>query len=236
MRHTERSRERDKLMQVEIWSDYMCPFCYIGKRHFEAALADFPHRDEVEIVWRSFELNPHEAVETSGDAHDYLAAKYGMSRDQAVAAHQQMTERAAAVGLRYNLDAVHRTNSFDAHRLTHFAARNGKAEALTERLLAAHFTEGQHLGRHETLKQLAAEIGLDAAEVETMLASDAYAAEVRADERLGQEFGISGVPFFVIDRRYGVSGAQPPELFAEALGQAWQDRQSSAELVGATIS
>jgi predicted DsbA family dithiol-disulfide isomerase len=212
-------------MQVEIWSDHLCPFCYIGKRHYETALAAFPHRDQVETVWRSFQLNPDAPIETDGDLHDYVASKFDRTRAQAKAINDQMVQRAALSGLHYDLDAARPTNSFDAHRLTHLAAHHGydKQDQAEERLMAAYFTEGQHLGRHETLRKLAAEIGLDPTEVEAMLTSTAYADEVRADERLAREFGISGVPFFIFDRRYAISGAQPPEVFARALAQAWED-------------
>ena len=188
-------------MLVEVWSDYMCPFCYIGKRHYETALAAFPDRDQIETVWRSFQLNPDAEVEREGDLHDHLAAKFGRSRADAKALNDQMVQRAAQSGLTYNLDAAHPTNSFDAHRLTHLAAEHGKQDQAEERLLAAYFSESQHLGRHETLTKLATEIGLDTAEVEKMLAGTDYADDVRADEQLAREFGITGVPFFVIDRR-----------------------------------
>lgn len=212
-------------MKVEIWSDYMCPFCYIGKRHYDTALEAFPHRDQVETIWRSFQLNPDAEVETQGDLHDYLASKFRTSREQAKALNDQMVERAAQSGLQYDLDAASPTNSLDAHRLTHLAAHHDKGDQAEERLLAAHFTEGQHLGRHETLKKLAAEIGLDAAEVETMLTGDAYTDEVQADQQLAREFGITGVPFFVIDRKYGISGAQPVDVFSQALTQAWEEHK-----------
>jgi predicted DsbA family dithiol-disulfide isomerase len=223
-------------MIVEIWSDYMCPFCYIGKRHFENALAEFPHRDGVEVVWRSFQLNPDAAVETGGDLHDYVASKFGRSRAQAKALNDQMVERAAAAGLRYDLDAAHPTNSFDAHRFTHLAASHGLQDAAEERLMAAHFTEGQNIGRYETLRTLGGEIGLDPTDVAGMLTGGAYADEVRADVVLAREFGISGVPFFIFDRRYAVSGAQPPEVFARALAQAWEDLHPVSETTTETIA
>jgi predicted DsbA family dithiol-disulfide isomerase len=208
-------------MKVEIWSDLLCPFCYIGKRKFETALADFAHRDEVEVVWRSFELMPDAARESEQDMHAMLAAKLGGNRARAEAMNAHVTNQAAAVGLAYDLDRAHPTNSFDAHRLIHLAADHGLQDAAKERLLAAHFTEAQHLGRRDTLQELATEIGLDTQEVADVLAGDAYAAAVRADEAEARALGINGVPFFVINRKYGISGAQPSEVFLEALQTIW---------------
>jgi predicted DsbA family dithiol-disulfide isomerase len=212
-------------MKVEIWSDLVCPFCYIGKRHFERALGQFAHRDEVEVVWCSFELAPEAAVETDGDLHDLVAAKFGGSRAQAKALNDQVSTRATAVGLAYDLDHALPTNSFDAHRLTHLAASHGLQDEMEERLFAAYFGEGGHIGQHETLTRLAVEVGLDAREVTAMLAGDACGDDVRRDEAEARALGVTGVPFFVFDRRYAVVGAQPSEVFAGALQQAWDDAQ-----------
>jgi predicted DsbA family dithiol-disulfide isomerase len=200
-------------MKVEIWSDLLCPFCYIGKRKFEGALADFAHRDEVEVVWRSFELMPDAARESDQDMHAMLAAKLGGDRARAEAMNAHVTNQAAAVGLAYDLDHAHPTNSFDAHRFIHLAAAHGLQDEAEERLFAAHFTEARNLGQHDTLKELAAEIGLDARAV----------ADVRADEAEARALGINGVPFFVIDRKYGISGAQPSEVFLETLQTIWAE-------------
>ncbi|MFN8514564.1 MAG: DsbA family oxidoreductase [Thermomicrobiales bacterium] len=210
-------------MKVEVWSDVFCPFCYIGKRKFEQALAEFPHRDEVEVVWHSFQLNPDAPREFAGDVHEMLASKYGMTRQRAQEMNDHVTRQAAEVGLVYNLDKAQLTNSFDAHRLAHLAAARGKQDEAEEALFTAYFTDGRHLGRTETLAEIGAELGLDTEEVAATLASDAYAREVRADIAQARSFGINGVPFFIFDRTYAVSGAQPSEVFTTALERTWSD-------------
>lgn len=211
-------------MKVEIWSDYVCPFCYIGKRRFEAALAQFPHRDEIEVVFKSFELDPNAARDSDLAPPERLMRKYGWSREQVEANFANLTEQARELGLEYHLaEAIH-TNTFDAHRLTCFAAEHGLMDKMAERLLKAYFTEKKHIGDRETLADLAAEVGLDRDQVLDMLAGGEYADEVRADEEEAQRLGIRGVPFFVIDRRYAVSGAQPPELFLQALEEAYNGK------------
>jgi predicted DsbA family dithiol-disulfide isomerase len=210
-------------MKVEIWSDINCPFCYMGKRNMEKALAQFPQREEVEIIWKSFELDPNAEVDPKEDLYERLASKYGKTREWAEESSQNVTERAAALGLKYDLDRAIPTNSLDAHRLIHFAAQHGLQDEAKERLLAAYFTEGKHIGKHDTLKQIAAEIGLDAAVASKMLASDAFKEEVRKDERDAQQLGIRGVPFFVLNRKYGISGAQPSEVLLQALQQTWEE-------------
>jgi predicted DsbA family dithiol-disulfide isomerase len=204
-------------LTVEIWSDVVCPWCYIGKRRFEAALAEFPH--PVETVWRSFELDPGAPAVREHSATEHLAAKYGMSVEQAQASHARMTELAAE-GLEYDFDKTRGGNSFDAHRLIHLAAAHGKQDEAKERLMRAYFTEGVAIGDREALVALAADIGLDGDEARAALNGDAYADAVREDEVLAQRIGIQGVPFFVLDRRLGVSGAQPAEVLVQALEQA----------------
>jgi predicted DsbA family dithiol-disulfide isomerase len=210
-------------MKVEIWSDVVCPWCYIGKRRFEGALADFEHRDDVDVTWHSFELDPSAPASTVGDPAERLAAKYGMSRADAEAAQTRMTSTAAAEGLDFHLDLARSGNTFDAHRLLHLAQSAGKQGELKERLMAAYFTEGDAIGEPDVLVRLATEVGLDEADVREVLASDAYAAEVRRDEQDARQIGITGVPFFVVDRAYGISGAQPSELILSALRKAWAD-------------
>lgn len=210
-------------MKVEIWSDFACPFCYIGKRRLEQALRQFPHRGETDVVYRSFELDPRADRNPSGDIHDLLASKYGLTRERAKAMNDSVAQQALAVGLTYRFDTVKPTLTFDAHRLAHWAGRYGKAEAMTERLLKAYFTDSEHIGDRQTLARLAEEIGLDAAEAEDMLAGEAFEAEVRADEREAEALGIRGVPFFVINRKYAISGAQPSELFLDTLHKAWNE-------------
>ncbi len=210
-------------MKVEIWSDVVCPWCYVGKRHFEEALSRFGHADQVSVEWRSFELDPSTPARVDLPMATILERKYGMTAEQARAANQQMTDLAASVGLEYHLDTVQVGNTFDAHRLIHLAATHGLGDAMKERLFAAYFTEGALPSDHETLVKLATEIGLDAAEVDAALAGDAFAADVRHDEARATSLGVSGVPFFVIDEAYGVSGAQPPEVLLGALEQAWSE-------------
>jgi predicted DsbA family dithiol-disulfide isomerase len=210
-------------MIVEIWSDYVCPFCYIGKRRFEAAVQQFEHKDKIQVRYRSFELDPYAERNSGTDMHGLLAAKYGMSREQAKAMNGNVAKQAEAVGLKYDFDHMIPTNSFDAHRLTHFAAKHGKMSEMTERLFKAYFTDCKHIGDYETLVALAAEVGLDSQETSEMLASGEYTNEVRADEQEGQRLGIHGVPYFVINRQYAVSGAQSSEVFLEALQKAWNE-------------
>jgi len=207
-------------VKVEIWSDVVCPWCYIGKRRFETALAQFERADEVEVVWRSFELDP-DAPRTQADSSlEHLARKYGMSVDQARASQNHVTELAAAEGLEYRLADVRRGNSFDAHRLLHLARERGKQDELKERLLRAYFSEGEPIGEPEALGRLPVEVGLDRMEVAEMLAGDRFAREVRDDEHSARLLGIRGVPFFVLDERYGIEGAQPAESILQALRTA----------------
>jgi predicted DsbA family dithiol-disulfide isomerase len=210
-------------MRVEIWSDVVCPWCYIGKRRFEQALAAFAHRDEVEVVWRSFELDATAPAERVGDYAEMLAAKYGFSVERGQEMIDTMTASAAEEGLDFRFDRARVGNTFDAHRLLHLAAERGVQDAVKERLMLATFTEGEPVGDAETLVRLVAEVGLDADEAREVLQSGRYADEVRADERDAQRFGISGVPFFVVDRTYGVSGAQPADVLLQVLDKAWED-------------
>lgn len=208
-------------MNVEIWSDIVCPWCYIGKRRFEQALAQFPYRDAVTVTWRSFELDPHAPQSGQGALDEMLASKYGITIERAAQMNARVSALAAAEDLDYHLDQAKPSNTFDAHRLVHLAASKGIQGAVNERLLRAYFTEGLPIGDAETLARVAAEAGLDADEARATLASDDYAEDVRADEARAAAFGISGVPFFVIDERFGVSGAQPSNVFLEALQSAW---------------
>lgn len=210
-------------MDVEIWSDVVCPWCYIGKRRFEQALSDFQHRDGVTVTWRSFQLDPSAPVTTTGDPTDRLAERYGMSRAQADAAQARVTAMAAGEGLDFHLDHARSGNTFDAHRLIHYAASVGKQDAMKERLMAAYFVEGAAVGERDVLAGLAASVGLDEEAVREMFTGDAYTEEVRHDELEARQLGITGVPFFVIDRTYGISGAQSPAAITSALQQAWTD-------------
>ena len=210
-------------MQLEIWSDVMCPFCYMGKRRLENALLGFVHAGEVEIVWRSYQLDPELRPAPGKSLHEYLAERKGMSRDWSVKMHAQLEKSAAELGLSYNFDRVVVANSFDAHRLAHLARRSGLQERMQERLFAAYFTEGRDMGDAETLIGLGTEVGLDPAETRTVVTGRQFADDVRSECEEAERLGAEGVPFFVIDRRYGLTGAQPSELIREVLEKAWAD-------------
>ncbi|MER7669439.1 DsbA family oxidoreductase [Kitasatospora sp. NPDC096128] len=211
-------------MRVEIWSDINCPWCYIGKARFERALAAFPHREEVEVVHRSFELDPH-APSTARPLIPLLAAKYGLSLDEAEAAEARIAENARGEGLPYLSDGRDAANSFDMHRLLHFAAEHGRQAELLDALYRANFAEERSAFDPGRLVELAVGAGLDGEAAAAVLADpEAYAEAVREDEATASAMGATGVPFFVLDRRLGVSGAQPAETFTMALEQAWESR------------
>jgi predicted DsbA family dithiol-disulfide isomerase len=215
-------------LTVEIWSDVVCPWCYIGKRRFETALEAFEHAGEVTVMWRSFELDPEAPKAAEGVYAERLSAKYGMTVERAEQLGEEMTERAAEAGLEFHLDRSRSGNTFDAHRLIHLAATYGHQAAAHERLFRAYFTEGELISDPDTLVRVIAETGVDPAEARDVLATDRFAEDVREDELLASRLGIQGVPFFVLDRRYGVSGAQPPEVLVQALQQAWEAVSLSA--------
>ena len=208
-------------MHIEIWSDVVCPWCYIGKRRFEAALGAFAHRDAVQVTWRSFELDPGAPARYPGTLTDLLVTKMRTTPAQAQAANARLTELAAQDGLIYHLDQAQPGNTFDAHRLIHLAAAHGCQDTVKEALLHAYFTDGAAIGDPDTLVDIVAAAGLPADEARAVRASAAYADDVRADERRATAFGITGVPFVVVDERYGVSGAQPVAVFRETLETAW---------------
>ncbi len=211
-------------MKVEIWSDVVCPWCAIGKRRFESALAAFASADDVEVVWRSFELDPNAPRELSEDLVDHLAGKYGCSREQAEQMQANVTNVAAAEGLDFHLERARSGNTFDAHRVLHLARDRGVQSAVKDALLRAYFTDGEAIGDPDVLVRVAAGAGLDADEVRAVLDSHKYADEVRADEQEARALGVTRVPFFVIDRRFGVSGAQSPQILLQALEQAQLQR------------
>ena len=222
-------------MRIEVWSDVVCPWCYVGKRHLEAALGSFEHRDEVEVVYRSFELDPSAPqvpVETTVES---LARKFGTD----VAGARELMGRAdrvaASVGLEFrHADAPH-ARTVDAHRLLHLALEEGgvgRQAELKEALLAAYFTRGESMGEHEVLRKVAVDVGLDPGRVDDVLAGDEFAGAVHADIEQARAYGATGVPFFVVDQAYGVSGAQPTEVFTQLLERAWTDSHPRVELVG----
>ncbi|MFE2998918.1 DsbA family oxidoreductase [Nocardia sp. NPDC059246] len=220
-------------VQVEIWTDINCPFCYLGKRRFEEALEAFPHRDAVSVVHRSFELDPTLPRDHSDAVVPHIAEKYGISEAQAAANERGIGAQAEAVGLPYLTSGRDFGNSFDMHRLLHFALEKGKQEQLLDALYAANFAEEEPLfGDTERLVRVAVSAGFDEAAVREVLAApEAYADAVRADEAEAAQLGARGVPFFVLDRKYGVSGAQPSEVFAQALERAWSDHAPELEIV-----
>jgi len=217
-------------MKVEIWSDFACPFCYIGKRRLEAALSQFSHKDKVETVFRSFELDPQAERDTHLSIYEILGAKYGMPVEKAKGMTENVAQQAKEVGLEYHFDTLISTNTFDAHRLAHYANANGKMTEMVERLLKAFFTDSLHVGDHQVLAQLAAEIGLDQEKTLAMLAGDDYADQVQADKQKGAQLGITGVPFFVFNDKYAVSGAQPGEVFVNVLNKVWEEESAAPAL------
>lgn len=212
-------------MNIEIWSDIACPWCYIGKRRLERALAARADAGEVEILWRSFELDPTAPLSSEQSLEELLSRKYGMSLDRARQMQEHMAAVAAGEGLVFNFGAVEPGNTFDAHRLLHFARSEGLQDEVKERLLRAYFTDGIRISDHAALARAAGDAGLDGEEVRELLASDRYADDVRRDQARAMELGIRGVPFFLFDGQHGVSGAQPPEVLAEVLARVLGERR-----------
>jgi predicted DsbA family dithiol-disulfide isomerase len=208
-------------MQVEIWSDIVCPWCYLGKHRFERALSSFDARADVDVVYRSFELDPAAPPGQTTATVDVLATKYGLSREQAVVAQQQMEERAAADGLTFHMDGLRSGNTRDAHRLVHLARGAGRQAEVVERLHKAYFTDHESVFDADSLVRLVTEAGLDQAAADRVLAGNEFDDAVTQDERTASQLGATGVPFFVIGRRFAVSGAQPPEAIARALEHAY---------------
>ncbi len=212
-------------MKVEIWSDIMCPFCYIGKRHFELALKDLDFADELEIEWKSFQLDSTiPKMENHVNAYQYLADAKGISFEESKAMHDNVVTSAKRVGLTYNFDKAIVANSFDAHRLIQFAKTVDKGDLAEEALFQAYFTDGIDMANIDSLKVIGLKIGLADSDLNRILHSDEYSYDVSQDIQEGQNLGLRGVPFFVIDRKYGISGAQPVEIFVETLKKAKSDQ------------
>lgn len=208
-------------MKVEIWSDIMCPFCYIGKRHFEAAQKILGSEVSLEVEWKSFQLDPSiPKMSEKVNVYQYLADAKGLSFEQSKAMHDNVVAMAKNVGLDYNFDIAVIANSFDAHRLIQFAKTKGLGDAAEEALFAAYFTNGVDMSDLNALQEIGATIGLDPVELKNILHSDAFAYEISQDVQEAQNIGVRGVPFFVIDRKYAISGAQPIEVFVESLSKA----------------
>jgi predicted DsbA family dithiol-disulfide isomerase len=215
-------------VRIDVWSDVVCPWCYIGKRRLERALADFEHRDAVDVHWRSFELDPRAPAVREGDPAGRLARKYGISVDDARVASERLTSLAAGEGLQYQLQAARSGNSFNAHRLLHLAEAHGVQDQLKERLLAAYLCEGQAIGETNVLLAEATTVGIDPAEVRQVLEGDAYAEDVRADEAEAAELEITGVPFFLVGGRFGIPGAQEVDTMVAILRRAWEKLAAGA--------
>jgi predicted DsbA family dithiol-disulfide isomerase len=212
-------------IKVDIWSDVQCPWCYIGKRRFEEGAAQFG--GEVEVEYHSFELAPDTPVDFAGSPVDYLSQRKGLPIEQVQQMLERVTTIAESVDLHYDYDAVQQTNTIKAHELLHYAKSKGRQLQMKERLLKAYFVEGRHVGRIDDLADLASEIGLDRADVVRALQGNDHLADVKADVALATQYGIQGVPFFVIDGRYGISGAQEAAVFADALAQAQREKDSA---------
>jgi predicted DsbA family dithiol-disulfide isomerase len=225
-----------KKMKVEIWSDVMCPFCYIGKRKFESALQQFEHKDNVEVVWKSFQLQPDMITDSTKNTTQHLAESKGWTLEHAREMTSHVTNIAKEVGLTYNFDKAIVANSFDAHRLVQLAKTKGKGDAMEEQLFKAYFIDGKNTADHTTLTALATAIGLDETEVKQVLATDAYSDKVREDIYQSQQIGVTGVPFFVLDNKYAVSGAQASETFLGALKQAWNESDKTGTIEGAVCT
>jgi len=210
-------------MKVEIWSDIVCPFCYIGKRKFEKALEKFPAREQVEIVWRSFQLDPGMKVIPGQTVHQYLAERKGVSLEKGKEMNAYMTNVAKEVGLEYNFNIAIINNTLDAHRLLHLAKKKDVQNELKEKLFAAYYTEGKDIADHQVLISIGERAGLEAEEIRQMLSGDEYLDKVKYDQHVAEEIGASGVPFYVFNNKYAVSGAQAPEVFEEVLNKVWQE-------------
>jgi predicted DsbA family dithiol-disulfide isomerase len=210
-------------MKVEIWSDVMCPFCYIGKRRFENALQELPFKDDIEVEWKSFQLNPDLQYQPGRNIDQYLAERKGFSIEKAKELNNYVTEMAAQEGLTYDFEKAVVANSFDAHRFAHLAKKQGKGDAAEESLFKAYFSEGRNISDYDTLVQLGIDIGLDATAVKQALENEDYTKEVYKDIAEADAIGVRGVPFFVIDRKYAVSGAQAKDVFAQALERSYTE-------------
>lgn len=210
-------------MKIEIWSDIMCPFCYIGKKRFDDALAQFEHKDKVEVEWKSFMLSPDLKTDPTKNNNQFLAEHKGISLEEATGMNNYVTDMAAQAGLTYDFSKAIVANSFNAHRFSHFAKQYGKQNEAEEKLFAAYFTEGKNIDDAETLMAMAAELGLDVTKLANVMGSGAYAKDVMADIDEAQELGIRGVPFFVLNRKYAISGAQETAVFLDTLQKAFAE-------------
>jgi predicted DsbA family dithiol-disulfide isomerase len=212
-------------MELEVWSDIACPWCYIGKRRLERALGEFEHADDVTVRWRSFELDPDAPPEREGDRATRIARKYGIGLERVKEMERELLSQATGEGLDFRLDSQRSGTTFDGHRVVHLASEHGLGDQMKERLLRAYFTEGALIAAHDSLLALGVVVGLPEDELRELLAGDRFAEEVRHDERIALELGITAVPTFVVDRTRGISGAQSPELLLKLLRVGWDSRQ-----------
>lgn len=219
-------------MTIDIWSDVACPYCYIGKRHLEEALARFPQAATVQINWRSFELDPQAPAKSPGDLYDVLSRKYRMSRTQAQEMTQSVENMGRAAGINFDFEQAVPVNTLAAHRLIHLAAEQGLQDVAKEHLLKAYFTEGKDLSNLDTLVSIGVAIGLEAGLVESTLQSDAFIEAVRADEEMAHQLGVQGVPFFVFDQKYALRGAQPVDAFVQTLEAVWEKTKAEVTADG----
>ncbi|OZU88983.1 disulfide bond formation protein DsbA [Virgibacillus indicus] len=217
-------------MKIEVWSDFVCPFCYIGKRRLENAMNDFSNRDAITVEYKSYQLDPTAEYVPGESFYETFSNKKGMPIDQVKAMNQQLKQQAEEVGLDYNFDDMKHANTFDAHRVAKLAAEQGKGKEMTERLLYAYFTESKLISDHATLVELAEEVGLSKEDVEHVLTENNYTKAVQADIDIAQQIGVQGVPFFVFNEKYAVSGAQPPEVFSEVLEKVWEEENEKPVL------
>lgn len=221
--------ESRQKMKVEIWSDVMCPWCYIGKRRFEKAMSQLPEADQIEVEWKSFQLNPHMKTQPDKNIIEYLAELKGWSLDQSKKMHDHVTDLAKAEGLDYRFDKAVVANSFDAHRFLQYAKKHNLGDQAEELLFTYYFTHGKNIADHSFLVELGAELGLDKTKIQNMLKTDEYTAEVNNDVNESQNLGIQGVPFYVLNRKYGISGAQPTDSFLQALQQSFGEWKESVK-------
>lgn len=217
-------------LKIQIWSDIMCPFCYIGKRRLENAISQFGHQDEIEIEWKSFQLDPNYIASEDDDLVERLAEKYQKDKDWSVEMLESMTQNAANSGLEFHFEKTITTNSLNAHRLLHLAKKYQRGTTLKELLFKAYLTDGEDVNDIETLKKLGIQTGLDANEIDQVLQSNAYTKEVEEDMLMAQKIGIQGVPFFVFDNKYAISGAQHVETFVKTLEKVWEEGQFESKI------
>lgn len=222
------------MIQIEVWSDILCPFCYIGKRHLELALSQFEQGSQVKVIWRSFQLDPLAERDPGLNTYELLAKKYGQSLEQAKLMTEQVAKKAENIGLKFDFANAVMTNSYDAHRLIHLAAKYQLENKALELLFSAHFVEGKHIGDPAVLEQLGKEIGLNPNELASFLAGSDFAEEVQKDISAAKDLGVNGVPFFLFNQQYTLSGAQPVEIFLQAIKAIWEQRQHALKSAGNT--